>query len=81
MSRTLILPGLLLMAVGLQSGPLRLGRPPGDIVVVVFIFESRHARTPDETGKASPGHATGEQFAKLTRAANVERWPGSLPPM
>jgi hypothetical protein len=36
MSRTLILPGLILVAVGLLwrwSGPLRLGRLPGDIVV------------------------------------------------
>ncbi|MFZ0496616.1 MAG: DUF2905 family protein [Methylocella sp.] len=36
MSRTLILPGLILAAIGLLgrwSGPLRLGRLPGDIVV------------------------------------------------
>ena len=36
MSRTLILPGLILVAVGLLwrwSGPLRLVRLPGDIVV------------------------------------------------
>jgi hypothetical protein len=36
MSRTLVLPGLILVAVGLPwrwSGPLRLGRLPGDIVV------------------------------------------------
>jgi hypothetical protein len=29
-------------------------------------------------GKASPEHAIREQFVKLTRAANVERWPEQL---
>ena len=44
----------------------------------MFILESRHTRTLDEPGKANPGHAMGEQFNKLTRAANVERWPEQL---
>jgi hypothetical protein len=44
----------------------------------MFILESRHTRTLDGPGKASPGHARGEQFAKLTRAANAERWPEQL---
>ena len=35
-------------------------------------------RTLDEPGKASPEHATGEQFGKLTRAANAKRWPEQL---
>ena len=58
MSRTLILPGLILVEVGLlwRCRPLR-GRLPGDIV----------ARTPDEPGKASPGQAIRKQFTKLTR--------------
>jgi hypothetical protein len=59
-------------------GPLRLGRLPGDIVVEHFILESRHTRTADEPGKASPGLAMGEQFAKLTRVANAKRWPEQL---
>jgi hypothetical protein len=46
--------------------------------VIVFILESRHTRTADEPGKASPGHAMEEQFTKLTRAANAERWPEQL---
>ena len=41
-------------------------------------LKSHHARTPDEPGKASPEHAIRKQFAKLTRAANVERWPEQL---
>ena len=44
----------------------------------VFILESRHTRTLDGPGKASPEHAIREQFGKLTRAANVERWPEQL---
>jgi len=44
----------------------------------VFILESRHTRTLDGPGKASSGHARGEQFGKLTRAANVEHWPEQL---
>jgi len=45
----------------------------------VFILESRHARTPDEPGKASPEqHAMGERFTKVTRAANAKRWPEQL---
>jgi hypothetical protein len=54
----------------------------------MFILESCHTRTLDGPGKASPGHAIREQFGKLRRAANVERWPeqlqavkdGGLPP-
>jgi hypothetical protein len=44
----------------------------------VFILESRHTRTLDEPGKASPEHPIREQFVKLTRAANAERWPEQL---
>jgi hypothetical protein len=55
--------------------PLRLGRLPGDIVVERV--KSRHTRTLDEPGKASPEHAIRE-FAKLTRATNAERWPEQL---
>jgi hypothetical protein len=44
----------------------------------VFILESRYTRTADEPGKASPGHARGEQFVKLTRAVNTEHWPEQL---
>ena len=44
----------------------------------MFILESRHTRTLDGPGKASPEHAIREQFGKLTRAANVERWPEQL---
>jgi hypothetical protein len=65
----------ILVAVGLLwrwSGPLRPGRLPRDRGTCSF-FESRHARTLNEPGKASPGHAV-----KLTRAANVERWPEQL---
>jgi hypothetical protein len=58
--------------------PLRLGRLPGDMSWSVFILESRHTRTADQPGKASPGHAMGEQCAKLTRAVNAERWPEQL---
>jgi hypothetical protein len=74
------LPGLLLMAVGLLwrwSGPLRLSRGATSSWSV-FILKSRHTRTLDEPGKASPEHAIREQFVKLTRAANVERWPEQL---
>jgi hypothetical protein len=41
----------------------------------VFILESRHTRTLDGPGKASPEHAIREQ---LTRAANAKRWPEQL---
>ncbi|MGB8900371.1 MAG: DUF2905 domain-containing protein [Methylocella sp.] len=82
-SRTLILPGLILVAVGLLwrwSGPLRLGRLPGDIVVVWFFLESRHTRTLDGPGKASLEHAIRKQFGKLTRVSNAKRWPEQLRP-
>jgi hypothetical protein len=51
------------------SGPLRLGLCRATSSWSVFILESRHTRTLDEPGKASPGHAIREQFVKLTRAA------------
>jgi hypothetical protein len=43
-----------------------------------LILESRHARTLDGAGKASPGHPIRKQFGKLTRAANAKRWPEQL---
>jgi hypothetical protein len=49
MSRTLILLGLILVAVGLLwrwSGPLRLGRLPGDIVRGACSFVSPVTREP-----------------------------------
>jgi Protein of unknown function (DUF2905) len=62
MSRTLILPGLILGAVDLLwrwSGPLRLGRLPGDIVV---------ERVPlDGPEKASPGHANAPRYCHAPR--------------
>jgi hypothetical protein len=79
MSRTLILPGLILVAVGLLwrwSGPLRLSRGATSSWSV-FILESRHTRTLDEPGKARPEHAIREQFVKLTRAANANVGPNN----
>jgi hypothetical protein len=81
MARTLILPRLILgWLVSCGDGAARqAGRLPGDIVVErVFILESRHTRTLDGPGKASPGHTIRKQFGKLTRAANAKRWPEQL---
>ena len=58
--------------------PAQAGAPAGRHRCCVFILESHHTRTADEPGKASPGHVMGEQFVKLTRAADVERWPEQL---
>jgi len=41
-------------------------------------LESRDTRTAEEPGKASPRHTMGKQFAKLTRASYVKRWPEQL---
>jgi hypothetical protein len=67
MSRTLILLGLILVAVGL------LWRWSGrsDIVVSVFILEFRHTRTADEPGKAQSrarhGGAVRQAYARRQR--------------
>jgi hypothetical protein len=58
--------------------PAQVGAPAGRHRRGAFFLESRHTRTLDGPGKASPEHAIREQFGKLTRAANVERWPEQL---
>ena len=68
MSRTLILLGLILVAVGLPDGG-GAARSGWDACRAtsswsMFILEPRHTRTADEPGKARPGHARGSSSPK-----------------